>query len=77
MIGAVTVKLSLMLLPYYCKGINLLEELTGKMCLFFILFQMWLTMADVTFAFGLSLFLLLLVEAPFRNIEKTVLGKHR
>jgi len=47
------------------------------MCLFFILFQMWLTMGDFTFAFGLSLFLLLLVEAPFRSIEKTVLGKYR
>jgi len=34
-------------------------------------------MGDVTFAFGISLFLLLLVEAPFRSIEKTVLGKHR
>ena len=43
----------------------------------FILFQTWLTLGDVTFAFGLSLFLLLLVEAPFRSIEKTVLGKHR
>ena len=45
--------------------------------LFSILFQMWLTMGDVTFAFGISLFLLLLVDAPFRSIEKTVLGKHR
>jgi hypothetical protein len=36
---------------------------------------MWLTFGDVTFAFGISLFLLLLVEAPFRSIEKIVFGK--
>jgi len=39
------------------------------------LFQMWLTFGDVTFAFGLSLFLLLLVEAPFRSLERAVFGK--
>jgi len=67
-----------MLLPYYFKEKNLLQELTKTiMCLFLILFQMWLTMGDVTFAFGLSLFLLLLVESPFRSIEKIVLGKYR
>jgi hypothetical protein len=36
---------------------------------------MWFTLGDVTFAFGVSLFLLLLVEAPFRSLEKIVLGK--
>lgn len=36
---------------------------------------MWFTFGDVTFAFGVSLFLLLLVEAPFRSIEKIVFAK--
>jgi hypothetical protein len=36
---------------------------------------MWLTFGDVTFAFGISFFLLLLVEAPFRSLVKVMLGE--
>ncbi|PSN34669.1 hypothetical protein C0J52_19812 [Blattella germanica] len=36
---------------------------------------LWLTLADLTSAFSISLLLLLLIEAPFRGLEKIVFGK--